>query len=77
MITTWVITLVTLFLGLLTGYYIRAPEEVKRRIKNAQRKLKGTQLGPVDNISALEEYKEETGIKEEEEEMEKVIENVL
>jgi len=75
-ITTWIITIVTFLLGFGLGFYVKNTEEVEQKIRRikARKKIK---LGPVDNISAEEVYKEKSGLKEEEEEFDKVLKDVL
>jgi len=76
MITTWIITIVTFLLGFGLGFYIKNTEEVEQKIRRIKARKK-TKLGPIDNISALEDYKEKTGLKEEEDEITKALESVL
>ena len=76
MIVTWITTIITFLLGFGLGFYIKNTEEVEQKIRKIKMRKK-TKLGPVDNISALDEFKEQTGLKEEEDEIAKALDNVL
>ena len=73
MITTWITTLITFFLGYILGVYSQSPEKIKEAQKKIKQKLSNQKLGGIQNASHLDLANRGTPLEAEEKEMTKLL----